>query len=236
MATLRQMVSRVRSLDKMLNADNTVTDRVIAAELKSKATFYIRRETDRRKLWNTSTIFTNIPCVEMIEVPTSDCCDYASDTTIARSKYRLPKVGDGVYGLLIHGVFSVDAFSGNARKLKEITLSRYINLLKLGLSTNDIYYWFYDKYLYISSPRVVVSNIWAYFEEDIPPKILYPDCPCPNQDKPNPCINLLDLEFKCPGYLEDVVVKDVLQTLLQTYYRVPVDHTSDNKDDQVNKV
>ncbi len=231
MATVREMVSRVRSLDKMLNSDNTVTDRVIATELKSKATFYIRRETDKRKLWNTSTIFTNIPCVEMVEIPTSDCCDYRSDQFVARSKFRLPKISDGIYGLLIHGVFSVD----NSRRLKEITLSRYINLLKLGLPTNDIYYWIYDRYLYISSSRVEVSSIWAYFEEDVPATLLYPSCPCIAQNKPNPCINPLDLEFKCPGYLEDVVVKDTLQILLQTYYRVPVDHTSDDKDDQVNK-
>lgn len=231
MSTLRQNVSRVRSLDKMLNADNTVTDRTIASELKSKATFYIRRETDRRKLWNTSTIFTNIPCVEMIQVPTSECCDYTSDQFVARSKYRLPKISDGVYGLLIQGVFSVD----NSRKLKEITISRYINLLKLGLPNQDVYYWVYDRYLYISSPRVEVASIWAYFEEDIPANLLYPTCPCPGE-KPNPCINPLDLEFKCPGYLEDVVVKDVLQTLLATYYKVPVDHNADNKDDQVNKV
>lgn len=232
MSTVRQVVSRVRSLDKMLNGDNTVTDRVIASELKSKATFYIRRETDKRKLWNTSTIFTNIPCVEMIPIPTSDCCDYVSDQMVARSKHKLPKFCDGIYGLLIHGVFSVDS----SRKLKEITLGRYINLLKLGLSTNDVYYWIYDRYLYISSPRVEVASIWAYFEDDIPNELLYPTCPCNNQDKPNPCINPLDLEFKCPGYLEDVVVKDVLQTLLATYYKIPVDHTSDNKDDQVNKV
>lgn len=231
MSTVRQMVSRVRSLDKMLNSDNTVTDRVIASELKSKSTFYIRRETDKRKLWNTSTIFTNIPCIEMIQVPTSDCCDYVSDQLIARSKFRLPKIGDGIYGLLIHGVFSVD----NSRRLKEITISRYINLLKLGLPTQDIYYWIYDRYLYISSPRVEVSSIWAYFEEDVPVELLYPTCPCPSQDKPNPCTNPLDLEFKCPGYLEDVVVKDVLQILLATYYRVPNDHTSNDKDDQTNK-
>lgn len=231
MSTLRQNVSRVRSLDKMLNADNTVTDRVIASELKSKATFYIRRETDKRKLWNTSTIFTNIPCIEMIQIPTSECCEYTSDQYVARSKYKLPKISDGVYGLLIHGVFSVDS----SRKLKEITLSRYINLLKLGLSTNDIYYWVYDRYLYISSPRVEVASIWAYFEEDVPDYLLYPTCPCPGE-KPNPCINPMDLEFKCPGYLEDIVVKDVLQTLLATYYKIPVDHNADNKDDQVNKV
>lgn len=232
MSTIREVVSRVRSLDKLLNADNTVTDRVIAAELKSKATFYIRRETDKRKLWNTSTIFTNIPCVEMMRIPTSECCDYTSDQFVARSKFRLPKISDGIYGLLIHGVFSVD----NSRKLKELSLSRYINLLKLGLPTSDIYYWIYDRYLYISSPQVEVASIWAYFEEDIPTELLYPECPCPSQSKPDLCKNPLDLEFKCPGYLEDVVIKDVLQILLATYYRIPVDHTSDNKDDQVNKV
>lgn len=232
MSTVRQMVSRVRSLDKMLNSDNTVTDRVIASELRSKSIFYIRRETDKRKLWNTSTIFTNIPCIEMVKVPTADCCDYVSDQEVAKSKFRLPKIGDGLYGLLIHGVFSVD----DSRRLKEITLSRYINLLKLGLPVKDVYYWFYDRYLYVSSPKVEVVNIWAFFEEDVPAELLYPTCPCPDQNKRNPCINPLDLEFKCPGYLEDVVVKDTLQTLLTTYYRVPVDHTSDNKDDQVNKV
>lgn len=231
MSTIRQMVSRVRSLDKMISSDNTITDRVIAAELKSKATFYIRRETDRRKLWNTSTIFTNIPCIEMVEIPTADCCDYSSDQFVARSKSQLPKISDGIYGLLVHGVFSVD----NSRKLKEITLSRYINLLKLGLPNKDVYYWIYDRYLYVSSPRVKVASIWAYFEDDIPDSLLYPECDCPSGNEKDPCINPLDLEFKCPGYLEDVVVKDVLQTLLTTYFRVPVDHTSDNKDDQTNK-
>ena len=234
MSTLRQSVSRVRSLDKMLNADNTITDRVIANELKSKAIFYIKRETDKRKLWNTSTIFSNIPCVEMIQVPASECCDYVSDTLIARSKYQLPKISDGIYGLLIHGVFSVDIMSGHGTRLKEMTVSRYTNILKMGLPTKEVYYWIYDRYLYVSSPRVEVTNIWAYFEEEIPDNLLYPTCPCPGE-KPDPCLNALDKEFKCPGYLEDVVVKDVLQTLLATYYKIPVDHNSDNKDDQVNK-
>lgn len=230
MSTVREVVSRVRSMDKMVSSDNTITDRAIASELKSKAIFYIRRETDKRRLWNTATIFSNIPCLEMIEVPTSDCCDYESDQFIARSKHQLPKISEGIYGLLIHGVFSVDS----SQRLKETTLTRYINLLKLGLPNKEVYFWFYNRYLYVSSRTVKVVNLWFYAEEDIPDNLLYPDCPC-NAPPPNPCINPLDLEFKCPGYLEDVVVKDTLQTILTTYYRVPVDHTSDNKDDQVNK-
>lgn len=231
MSTVRQVVSRVRSLDKMISEDNSVSDRVIASELKSKAIFYIKRDADRRRLWNTSTVFSNIPCLKMKPVSIADCCEYQSTEMVARSVEKLPAVSEGIYGLLIQGVFSVD----NSRKLKEVTISRYINLLKLGLPTNDIYYWVYDRYLYVSSPQVKLVNIWFYPEEDIPASLLYPeDCDCAKVPE-NPCVSPLDLEFKCPGYLVDVVVKDTLQTLLTTYYRVPVDHTSDNKDDQVNK-
>lgn len=231
MSTVRDVISRVRSMEKLISSDASITDRVIMRELKSKAILYIKRETDKRKLWQTSTIFTQVPCIELIEVPMSDCCDYVSDQRLARSRFQLPKISEGVYGLLIHGVFSSDS----GRKIKELTLSRYINLLKLGLPTKDVYYWFYDRYLYISTPYVKVINIWAYFEEDVPDNLLYPDCECPNQKLRDPCLNPLDLEFKCPGYLEDIVVKDTIKTILESYFRIQVDQTSDNKDDQVNK-
>lgn len=224
------MVSRVRSLDKLISSDAAITDRTIAAELKSRAIFFIKQQSDRRRLWQTSTIFSNIPCLEMEEIATAECCDYVSDQKIARSKHKLPKMSDGIYGLLIHGVFSADT----SKRLKETTLSRYINLQRLGLPTRDVYYWVYDRYLYVSSPYVKLVNIWAYFEEDIPEELLYPDCECTAARK-NPCVNPLDDEFKCPGYLEDAVVKDTLDTLLKTYFRIPNDHTSDNKEDQVNK-
>ncbi len=231
MSTVRDMVSRVRSLEKLISADATITDRVILRELKSEALVYIKQQVDKRRLWPTSTIFTQIPCVEMIKVPTADCCDYVSDQYLARSKHKLPKIAEGAYGLLVQGVFSVDS----GLKLKEITLNRYINILKLGLPTKDTYYWFYNHYLYISSPYVTVSNIWAYFETDVPPHILYPSCPCPDQSLQDPCLNPLDLEFKCPGFLEDQVVKGTLDKLMKTYFRVDDDKTSDNKDDQVSK-
>src|SRR5581483_4698923 len=231
MATIRDNISRVRSMEKLISSDSSITDRVIMRELKSTALYLIKQQVDKRRLFRTSTIFSNIPCIEMIKVPTADCCDYVSDQFIARSKYRLPKIAEAAYGLLVQGVFSADS----GRKLKETTLSSYINILKLGLPTKDIYFWFYDHYLYISSPYVTLANIWACFEDDIPDNLLYPDCPCPNQEKKNPCTSPLDSEFKCPGFLEDAVVKETLEKLMKTYFRVPVDHTSDNKDDQVNK-
>jgi hypothetical protein len=214
----------------MLSGDNSITDRVVLRELKSKAVLFIKQQLDRRRLWGTSTIFSNIPCLEMEEVPASTCCDYTSEDTFARSKYQLPKIGDGSLGLAIQGVFSVD----NGIMIKETTISRYINLLKLKTRKKELFYWIYDRYLYVSSPFIKIVNIWAFFEEDIDDKLLYPDCPCNNKKK-DPCVNPLDLEFKCPGFLEDAVVKDTLKVLLETYYRVPVDQTEDNLDAQTNK-
>lgn len=230
MSTVREVISRVRSMEKLLSSDALITDRVIMRELKSKAVYYIKQQTDKRRLWQSSTIFTNIPCLEMKPIPIADCCDYVSDEEISRSHHRLPKISEGIFGLLIHGVFSIEG----RKRFKEVSLSRYINLLRIGLPVKELYYWIYDKYLYVSSPQPRVINIWAYFEEDIPDDILYPECPCPGAI-PKPCKNPLDDEFKCPGYLEDVVVKDTLKTLMDTYFRIPVDHNSDNRDEQTNK-
>lgn len=231
MSTLRDVISRVRSMNKMISSDNSISDRAIMRELKSKAIFYIKRDTDRRGLWSSSTIFTNIPCWEMEEASVAECCDYVSDAKIARSKHEIPGISEGIFGLLIHGVFSADI----SKKIKEVTIPRYINILKLKLPVQEVYYWIYNKRLYVSNPNVKVVNLWAYFEEDIPDEVMYPDCDCVNKIKKNPCLNPLDQEFKCPGYLEEIVMKDTLDTLMKTYFRVQVDHTSDNKDDQVNK-
>lgn len=231
MSTNREMVSSVRSQDKMISGDGSITDRVILRELNHKRITFIKQQLDKKRLWETSTIFSNIPCLQMKEVPAAECCEYVSDTTFARSIHRLPKIGDGTLGLAIQGVFSVD----NGLKIKESTIARYINTLKLGITKKELFYWIYDRYLYISSPLVKLVNIWALFEEDLPDYLLYPpDCPC-NKMVKDPCINPLDLEFKCPGFLEDAIVKDTLRVLLETYYKIQVDHTSDNKDDQTNK-
>lgn len=230
MSTNRQMVSRVRSPDKLLSGDNSITDRAILRELKGVSIKYIKQWLDKRRGWETSTIFSNIPCLQMEEVPASECCEYTSDITFARSKYQLPKIGDGTLGLAIQGIFSAD----DGLKLKETTISRYINILKLHIKKKELFYWIYDRYVYASSPYVKLLNVWAFFEEDIPDYILYPDCPCSSKQK-DPCLNPLDLEFKCPGFLEDDVVKATQQILLQTYFRLQVDQSSDNKDDQVNK-
>lgn len=234
MATLRQLVSSVRAVHKLLSFDGLITDRVIASEIKDATMALIKTETNFRKLWATDTIFTTIPCLELIEVSVSECCGYVDECTIARSKYKLPSLSEGNYQYIIQGVYSINAMSGKGIKLKEITVNRYINLLKLPIIKKQIYYWIMNGYLYVTNPLLQSVRISAFFEEDIPNEIMFPNCDCGNQGPTDEewCKNPLDKEFALPGYLEEKVHKMVSDGLLNTYFRIKTDMSSDGIDGQ----
>lgn len=237
MATLRKHVSDVRSMHRLLSTDATITDRVIASEIKNCSLLLIKRETNLRKLWATDTLFTTIPCLEMIEVPISECCDYNDGNMVARSKFKLPKITEGNYQYLIQGVYSINVLGGKGKKLKEITINRYINLLKLPFVKKEEYYWISNDYLYISNPLVEKVRLVAFFEEDVPNEIMYPDCNCGDKVSVDElCMNPLDKPFGLPGYLEKQVLELTSQKLLQTYFNIKADVTQEGVDEQAPNV
>ena len=221
-------------MHKLLSSDNLITDRAIASEIKNNAVLLIKRETNLRKLWATGTLFTTIPCLEMVEVPLSECCEYVDPCTIARSKHKLPRISEGNYQYLIQGVYSINAMGGKGKKLKEITINRYINLLKLPIIKKEEYYWIMNDYLYINNPLLQSIRISAFFEEDVPNEIMYPECGCgsPEYTDEDYCMNPLDKEYGLPGYLEKQVLELTSQKLLSTYFSIKTDLTSDNIDGQ----
>ena len=238
MATLRKLVSDVRGMHKLISTDNLITDRVIASELKNCGLLLIKRETNLRKLWATDTVFTTIPCLELTEVPISECCGYADPCTVARTKLKIPNIAEGNYQYIIQGVYSINALSGKGKKIKEITVNRYVNLLKLPIIKSEEYYWITNNYLYVSNPLLKAIRLVALFEEDVPNEMLYPeDCDCggPNVTDEEWCKNPLDKDSFIPGYLEKQVLELTSQKLLSTYFRINDDKTSDLKDDQVSK-
>lgn len=234
MSTLRKLVSDVRSVHKLLSTDGLITDRVIASEIRNNSLLLIKRETNLRKLWATDTLFTTLPCLEMVQVPISECCDYVDPCTVARSKYKLPRISEGNYQYVIQGVYSINAMSGQGKKLKEITINRYINLLKLPIIKKEEYYWISNGYLYVSNPLLQAIRFVALFEEDVPNELLYPECDCgtPQYTVEELCKNPLDKEFALPGYLEKQVLELTSQKLLQTYFNVKTDITEDGVDGQ----
>lgn len=233
MSTLRKLVSDVRSMHKLLSTDTLITDRAIASEVKNSSLLLIKRETNLRKLWATDTLFTTIPCLEMVEVPISECCDFVDPCTVSRSRYKLPRIAEGNYQYIIQGVYSINAMSGRGTKFKEITINRYVNLLKLPIIKNETYYWIMNGYLYVSNPLLQTVRISALFETDIPNEIMFPECDCGIKYTDEEwCKNPLDKPYAVPGYLEKQVLELTSQKLLNTYFRIKTDMTQDGVDGQ----
>ena len=234
MSTFRKLVSDVRSMHKLLSTDNLITDRAVMSEIKNNAFLLIKRETNLRKLWATDTVFTTIPCLEMVEVPISECCDYVDPCTVARTKFKLPRITEGNYQYVIQGVYSINAMSGQGKKLKEITINRYVNLLKLPIIKKEEYYWISNGYLYVNNPLLKAIRLVALFEEDVPNEIMYPECGCgtPDYTPEQLCVNPLDKESPVPGYLEKQVLELTSQKLLSTYFKLKTDITNDGVDGQ----
>jgi hypothetical protein len=221
-------------MHKLLSTDNLITDRAVMSEIRNNAFLLIKRETNLRKLWATDTVFTTIPCLEMVEVPISECCDYVDPCTVARTRFKLPRITEGNYQYVIQGVYSINAMSGQGKKLKEITINRYVNLLKLPIIKNEEYYWISNGYLYVNNPLLKAIRLVALFEEDVPNEIMYPECGCgtPSYTPEQLCVNPLDKESPVPGYLEKQVLELTSQKLLSTYFKLKTDITNDGVDGQ----
>ena len=233
MSTYRKLVSDVRAMHKLLSTDSMITDRAIMSEVKNNAFLLIKRETNLRKLWATDTVFTTIPCMELIEVPISECCDYVDPCSVARTKYKLPRITEGNYQYLIQGVYSINIMSGQGKKLKETTINRYVNLLRLPVIKNEEYYWITNGYLYVNNPLLKGIRLVALFEEDVPNEIMYSPCACgTDYTDEELCMNPLDRNSPVPGYLEKQVLELTSQKLLSTYFQIKTDITNDGVDGQ----
>lgn len=222
--TFREYISDVRTRLRLDEKDVHISDRAIKSILVEVAVKLIRQQTNLRKLWATDTIFTTIPCLEMTDVPITECIDFKSPKRISRSVLQLPKISEGYYYYLIQGVWDIETSS----EFKYMPLHRYIDLLKLKTKANDRYYWIFNKYLYLSDPFIKKVRLSAFFEEDLPYEIRFPSNSCCPDYTINHCYNPLDDEFRLPGYLKDDVINLTIQMLIQTYLRIPNDKTNDD--------
>jgi len=234
MSTYRELISDVRSMHRITSTDSMITDRAIMAEIIDNSLLLVKRETNLRKLWATDTLFTTIGCLPMEEVPISECCSYPEMLTIARSKLKIPRIAEGNYNYVIQGVYSITVMGGTGKKLKEITINRYLNLLKLPAKKNEEYFWINDDYLYVTNPMVEKVRISALFNGPIPNHIMYQedDC-CSDGDITDEmyCQNPLDKQAFVPGYLVKQVLDMVSKSLNESYFRIQEDDSPEGIDE-----
>lgn len=223
MASVRSYVSQIRSSFKLLNSDNLISDRGVMNELKSVSYLLIKQQTDKRKLLDSDTLFTQIECLQMEPVPIAECCNYTSPCLIGKSKLPIPKIGENIYGQLIQGVYSID----KKIKFDYIDPNRYTNYLNLYPKDKQTekFFWIRNGHLYITDPDIETVTLSAYFEDDI--DILVYGCNCEDNKCPQ---NPLDVEFKCPGFLLNDVLTITRRNLAETYKRSTADTQEDNMD------
>lgn len=233
-STNREVISEFRVILKKSNkdAEALLSDRFILSKLKNIALLFVKQRTDRTALWNNPSLYQIINCIPMVQVPIGECCNYQSDCSIMRSKWRLPKIAQGSDSkLLIQGLWSIDTIS---RRFMEGDPNRYANSLLLDNPSPIVMYWILDKYLYLGNNSIEKIKLSASFEEDIPnefisyPSYCYTDnqiigcCTASSQTTdiqnltlccpPNP----YDLAFPCPGYL----IPDILRALEKEFVEV----------------
>lgn len=222
MHTYRSIISRVRSLFKLVSSDVILTDRVILAEILATNMKLCVQSLQKRSNWSSPNLFTVIACIPMEEVALYQCCNTQSNCTIARSKVKVPQIVDCNYSLVINYVTSLDK---KFRYKELLSADRYTNYLKLyPEGTKDKFYWIQDNYIYVTDSDVEKITISAFFVDPIDP-IKYS---CTKQSS---CINPIDLEFKSLPKVEDDIINIVAQKLLNTYKKSKEDITENDIDE-----
>lgn len=227
----RQLISDIRGMGKLLSSEQLINDRVILSEIRSAANMIVTQSLDKRKFWTSPNLFTSLPCLEMEQVPLSECCEYTNPCNIAKSIEEIPKIGEGIYGLAIQAVLSVDS----KQKFLETNPNRFANLLKLNMPKLGVYYWIMNNHLYVTNPDIITVSLSAYFTEPVPNHLLYPSgCDC---KQPPPlelrCQNPLDQQIKFPENRIYDLKQLTYKNLLSVYHNSPSEEnkTSNNNNE-----
>lgn len=229
--TYRDVISDIRGMNKLLSSDALINDRVILGEVRAAANLIVGQALNRRKYWQSPTLFTPIMCLEMKQVALSECCEYTGDRMVAISNKSLPKAGEGLFGLAVQGVFGLDY----STKFNQTNPNRYGNLIKLNVPNLDKYFWIMnDGRLVVTNENTKKVNAFIYFTEPVANDLLYPGKDCDCLVKPaiaNLCANPLDQRFP---FIEERLFdlkQLVYKNLLATYFNIKPDVTSNQLDE-----
>lgn len=223
MSTNAGIVAQVRSALKLTSVDVALTDRAILATARNLRNKFVHQKLRRRIGWNSPNLFTPLR-VNLEEVPIADFCDFQSDCTLSRSIHKLPQLGEGIFGLATQGAYSMDG----KRRFLEMSMSRYQNSLAMDLPHREVFYGFFNGYLWTSDPMLEALILPVVLEGDLPQEFSL-DCEVAGGGCPE---NPLHQPFRCFGDgMEGDVVTATAQFYTQYYKRAQADPSSNDQDE-----
>jgi len=218
MATIGDIVSRVRNQVKAEVQDAFVTDRYLYSLIMKYGKLYMRRQDHLNRLMKYNSIWTTLPFVELIEVDKVEahCTGIRSGCIIKRTKEKLPEFMEGTWGPLIRTVSSIDGsieaqptHPGIYTSMTKTTTYKY-NKIK--------YFWYLNGYLYLPNVEWEAIKIEGVFDDDISAYT------CEKEDD---CIPRHEQKIAIPEYLFAEIEQQVLTVIMNTV-RLPIED-ADNK-------
>jgi len=213
MATISQVISDIREINKVFNQDQTLTSRAIYAMLIDAASLLITQKLNRRELWLSDNIFQTIPNLELEQVSMIEACGTNIKKLIRRSK-KLPMIATSKFYSAIKGVYTVDYSS----ELIASSLQEQLDVGNLKYQGNRAYYWIQDNRLMATADVEAVSLV-AYFPADAGFLL----------DNGKECYKPMDREFKVPNDLLQPI-KDMVNDRMRIYKVAKDDRSLDGRD------
>lgn len=222
-----EIIQRVQSLySKGVESDDSrLTARHIYNKLLTVRTRLLHQESNKKRIlsqWN----YQTLPCVELIEVPAHNCpCIPPIGCDILRSKYKLPKPINTIFGDLIQSVTSID----RSIKIDRVSINA-INAQKGNKYTSrKIQYFIQDGFLYISTPtKIKWVSVVGLFEDPLEAEEFknYCDEDCTDCG----CRDYLNEDFPIDSNLIDVLIELSLNELIVMFNQNIEDLSNDSKD------
>jgi hypothetical protein len=217
MTTIRESISRIRNVFKLVTEDAFLTDRFIYSLLLKHSKALIKRQDVENKLMQYDSLFETLPYVELIEVDRieADCARIKTGCKIMRTKNKLPKLMTGGNGPILRTISPIDG----SDVFQQCLAAVYVAMTQ---STNfkynrTHYFWYKNGYLYFPDIIWDAVSVEGMFEEAV-------DNFC--NENGSDCTMAQDRNFTIPDYLF-TEVEQMTEQEIMTLAKVPSD-TGDN--------
>ncbi len=233
--TIREFISSINNQVDGLSIDQFTSPKFIYKQAQSIIADFLKKDVQSNLLiYKLVEGWTEIPCQEMMEVPTISCDVGIACAKLMRSKLQLPEIYSSKTGAIIKTIMSID-FGTEYTNCFSPSNWKAIQNRK---DKSGRYFFFLNGYLYIpivkgnqSSPQKV--RIEAYFKDKYEvANYITNSCEECKRD----CTKHLDYEMVIPYYLENDLKKELVNQILNSDKRLPDDtYPNNSENNKVNK-
>lgn len=217
MTTIKESISRIRNVFKLVTEDAFLTDRFIYSLLLKHSKAFMRREDVLKSIMQYDSLFETLPVVDLIETDRIEagCAGVKTGCKVMRTRDKLPELMTNDIGPVIRTVSSIDGqyIMQQSRSAVYVAIANSTSFKY----NKTKYFWFKNGYLYFPNIDWDAVSIEGLFEGPV-------DGFCNEND--DDCTVAQDRNFVIPDYLF-TEIEQITQQELMTLGKIPAD-TGDN--------